>query len=295
MRMAKQNSAALILEHVTRDQFRDERVIKQMMRELLAQGRIELDEVVVTHVLQAKSGIVAASSAQETQVGASAGADLGVTEFKIAKVKGNLEIASGKTTDTISYATRGRPLTPMYRALFFRGSREWPRFWRRLVSIDQLIEAAHSLRGQRVPVPPAAASMFAQSYGPASTARPWGQMSHYLRQTPHTPVALPDTVVASSRPSLALAEQALHELSDPLLGATALPDDWPELEQLGSPLSGNIFFDALETRQSGIQLGEILQQQGDVDEAHQVVARAEQAAQRLEQRRSGAKRRRASK
>jgi hypothetical protein len=124
MKMAKQNSAALILDNVGTTYFRDERIIRLLMETMLAKGFIEVDEVVVTYVRRAQSGIVAASSEKATAIEGEAGADLGLTEFKLGKVKGKLSIVQGQTSDTIVEGEQGRPLTPMYRALFFRAS--WP-------------------------------------------------------------------------------------------------------------------------------------------------------------------------
>ncbi|HEX7290987.1 MAG TPA: hypothetical protein VF250_07665 [Conexibacter sp.] len=194
MRMAKRNSAALLLEQVTRRQFGDERIIRRLMETMLQKGLIDLDEVVVTYVLEAKSGIVATSSERELAGDATVEAGVGFSEFKLGKVRGRLAIVSGESSDTIAVAERNRPLTPMYRVLFFRGSRPWWHFWKKVYSVEALIEASTSLRASRG-----------------------------IRATLAPPQEATGAVSGSSRPSLALAEQALMQLSGaevPVLGYT---------------------------------------------------------------------------
>jgi hypothetical protein len=205
LKINKQNSAALILEDVTRHQFADERRVRQLMQELREREQIDLDEVVVTYVLEAGSGFVAATSSSETSGEAGAGVGIGFSKFELGKVNGKLVIVSGKTSETVSVADEERPLTPMYRALVFRGSRRWWHFWKTKYTVDALIEASASLRimGRR------GGSRLAISGADAAYAIPprWSASA-----VERFAVVEAIDVVSSSRPSLALAEQTLAEL-----------------------------------------------------------------------------------
>lgn len=211
LKMATHNSAALVLDKVTRDQFEDEQVIRALMSEMRLQGRLELDEVVVTQVLIAKSGIVASSSAKD--FGGSAGADagVGVTELTLGTANGHIVIQNEKTSDTIRQAKRGHPLTPMYRALFFLGSRNWPRFWQKTLTVEDLVEAGASLRALRGA---ARSSRRAQSvYARAiEGVVAYDITGGYFAGEPGLLLSGSPDVVASSSPSLALAEHAINEL-----------------------------------------------------------------------------------
>lgn len=256
VKMDRRNSAVLILEEVTRKQFSDERTIRALMEAMRQRGLIELDEVLVTYVLEAGSGIVAASSSKET--GGGSELELGLTEFQLGKIEGRLAITSGETSETVVEAKKGRPLTPMYRVLFFRGSRNWWNFWKKHYTIEALLQSAASLRAHRR----------TRGYAARVTGPRHGGIS---RSTGVTRALVPTIgepelpgVVSSSMPSLSLAELALQDLGEAGLETETIEPlvSFPEIEPLAELVPET---PAMVTVHNN--LGDVLQAQGDLEGA----------------------------
>jgi hypothetical protein len=132
-------AAALILEDVTRHEFAEEQPVRDLMKTLLAAGKIADDEVVVTYVKEAGSGVVAASfdGTKGTDDSASAGLNLGT--MSLARVGGRLKVVARHGAQTVVTAEPGRPLTPVYRALAFQRNRAWWSFWRSSLELRPVI------------------------------------------------------------------------------------------------------------------------------------------------------------
>jgi hypothetical protein len=264
MTLDKRSSAALILDQVTRHRFSDERVVREMMETLRRAGKIDLDEIVVTYVLESKSGLVAASSSSDKAGEAEGGVGFGVSRLELAKVKGKLAISAGDVSDTTAVAKPREPLTPMYRALCFRGSRAWWHFWKKIYSAEALIEAAASLRALRIGSRAEFAYKRGVGYG-VSPRLSVGSVPGF---------ALTETVdaITNSHPSFALAEQALQELGgDQTIAAMARPA-WPPSElDLFTTTRRMDEFQLIDVHKS---LGELLREQGDVDGARRQFDRA---------------------
>jgi hypothetical protein len=200
VKMERHESATLILEEVFSRQFRDQRTARLLMEEMLRNNQMYLDEVLVTYVHGAGSGVVAASD--ERAADAEGETDLSFTEFELAKVGGRIAIASGHASNTLVQAEKGRPLTPMYRVLFFRRSSPWFAFWKKEYTVEALLRSVSSLReyrrggrrGWRI-----------GSYRPG--------MIGALADPPLPEDEFPN-IVGSDLPSLAFAELALAELDE---------------------------------------------------------------------------------
>jgi len=263
VKMDRRNSAVLILEEVTRRQFSDERTIRALMEAMQQRGLIELDEVLVTYVLEAQSGVVAASSSKET--GGGSELELGLTEFELGKVEGRLAITSGETSDTLVEATKGRPLTPMYRVLFFRGSRNWWNFWKKHYTIEALLQSAASLRAHRR----------TRGYAARVTGPGYGGISRFVGGTRALVPMIGEPelpgVVSSSMPSLSLAEVALQDLGEAGLETEAVKPllSFPEIEPLAEFAPET---PAMVTVHNN--LGDVLQAQGDLEGARHQYERA---------------------
>jgi hypothetical protein len=144
-------AAALILQDVVRHEFVDELPVRTLMKSMLAANTLEPDEVVVTYVLEAGSGVVA------TTYNARAGTDievdttLGNCVITVARIGGHLKIVSQSGSQTIAAAEQDRPLTPVYRALALRSNRHWWTFWRSWLEVQPVIPTRS--RGGNVTVP----------------------------------------------------------------------------------------------------------------------------------------------
>ena len=136
-------AAAMVLQDVVRHEFEDERAVREVMRSLHAEGRIDEDEVVVTYVKSADSGVVATTFDAEKGVDVAIDARLGTGVLTLAKVGGQFQLASLKSSNTVVTAQVGRPLTPMYRALVFRHNRRWWSFWGTQLEIGSAIPSRH--------------------------------------------------------------------------------------------------------------------------------------------------------
>ena len=132
-------AAALILEDVTRYEFAEEQPVRDLMRTLLDAGRIADDEVVVTYVKKAVSGVIATSfdGTRGTDDSVSAGLNLGT--MSLARIGGRLKVVAQRGSQTVVTAEPGRPLTPVYRALAFRRNRAWWSFWRSSLELRPVI------------------------------------------------------------------------------------------------------------------------------------------------------------
>jgi hypothetical protein len=77
------------------------------------------EEVIVTHIRRARSGLIAMASESGAEVQLKTNAQIGTGELDIANVKGNLELVHAWATDFVS-VPRGRSgTTPLYRMLHY--------------------------------------------------------------------------------------------------------------------------------------------------------------------------------
>jgi hypothetical protein len=136
---ARAGAAAMLLEDVTRHEFVDEQPVRAAMSRLLEAGRIDEDEVVVTYVKEAASGVIATTYDAQTGGDVDVNAALGSGVLTVAKVGGHLGVTSAKQSQTVVTAEPGKPLTPMYRALVFRRNRNWWSFWRSQIEIGSAL------------------------------------------------------------------------------------------------------------------------------------------------------------
>jgi hypothetical protein len=120
----------MVLQNVMRFEFADEQPVRVLMKRLVEDHKLDEDEVVVTWVILAASGVV--MTTYDTKEGADADlrTELGKGNLTIANVNGQLKVVSLLTSQTVATAEPNRPLTPMYRALVLRRNRNWWSFWK---------------------------------------------------------------------------------------------------------------------------------------------------------------------
>ena len=87
-------AAALIMQEVTRHEFADEQPVRALMSAMLRTGTLDPDEVVVTYVMTASSGLVATTYDASRGVDVDADASLGHGVLKVARVGGHLEVVA---------------------------------------------------------------------------------------------------------------------------------------------------------------------------------------------------------
>lgn len=133
-------AAALLLQDASITEFTDEQPVREVMQSLLASGKIAPDEVVVTYVIEARSGVVATSYTAERDTNVKVSAEIGQGAIKVANVGGHLQVVSQQGSQTFASAVPGTPLTPMYRALAFRSNRKWWSFWRSTLGIASVVD-----------------------------------------------------------------------------------------------------------------------------------------------------------
>lgn len=132
-------AAALVLQNVIRREFADEQPVRALMKSMLATGGLDPDEVVVTYVKQASSGVVATTYDAQQGADIKIDAALGGGALTIANVGGYLKVVSQRSSQTVVSAEPGKPLTPVYRALVFRHNRHWWSFWRSWLDVQSVI------------------------------------------------------------------------------------------------------------------------------------------------------------
>ena len=134
-------AAALILEDVIRHEFADEQPVRALMTAMLNEGQLAEDEVVVTYVKEARSGVVATTYDARRGADVDVSAALGSGAIQIARIGGHLKVTSQHGSQTVVTAGEGRPLTPVYRALALRRNRRWWSFWRSWLEVQSVIPA----------------------------------------------------------------------------------------------------------------------------------------------------------
>lgn len=135
----RMTSAALILQDVVRHEFIDERQVRTLMNSMFAANTLEPEEVVVTYVLEAGSGVVATTYDAQAGTDIEVDATLGKGAITVAKVGDLLSVISQHGSQTVATAERGKPLTPVYRALALRSNRHWWTFWRSWLEVQPVI------------------------------------------------------------------------------------------------------------------------------------------------------------
>jgi hypothetical protein len=136
-------AAAMILQEVVSHEFDDEQAVRNSMQKLLGEGKIAEDEVVVTYVKEAASGVIATTYDADAGVDVQVDAKLGKGKLTVAKIGGRLKVTQLQSSQTVAVAEPGRALTPMYRALVFRRNRDWWAFWRTYIEIGSAIPTRH--------------------------------------------------------------------------------------------------------------------------------------------------------
>ncbi len=131
----RNEAAAMVLEDVRHHEFRDELAARKLMRRLREEQLIDDDEVVVTWVKEARSGVIASTYDAEKGADAALNAEVGQGQLTIAKIDGKLRVARLTSSQTVAEAEDGKPLTPMYRALVFKRNAPWWKFWSKQLEI----------------------------------------------------------------------------------------------------------------------------------------------------------------
>lgn len=132
-------AAALVLQDIIRYEFDDERPVRTLMNSMLAADTLEPDEVVVTYVLEAGSGVVATTYDAQAGTDIEFDAALGQSAITVAKIGGHLKVVSQRGSQTVATAEEGKPLTPVYRALGLRSNRHWWTFWNSWLEVQPLV------------------------------------------------------------------------------------------------------------------------------------------------------------
>jgi hypothetical protein len=132
-------AAALIMREVVRHEFVDEQPVTALMASMLAAETLHPDEVVVTYVKEAGSGVVATTYDAQAGLDVEVDATVGKGALRIASVGGHLKVVSQLGSQTVVTADQGKPLTPVYRALAFRRNRRWWSFWNSWLEIKPVI------------------------------------------------------------------------------------------------------------------------------------------------------------
>ena len=109
------------------------------MKSMFAANTLEADEIVVTYVLEAGSGVVATTYDARAGTDIEVDAALGKGTITVAKVGGHLKVVSQRGSQTVATAVQGKPLTPVYRALALRSNRHWWTFWKSWLDVQPVI------------------------------------------------------------------------------------------------------------------------------------------------------------
>jgi hypothetical protein len=137
-------AAAMVLEDVRRHEFDEEQQVRSLMWQLFDSRAIEQDEVVVTYVKEARSGVIATTYDAKAKTDVDVTAHPGAGSVTLARVGGLLQVASVRSSQTVVTAEPNRSLTPMYRALVFARNRNWWTFWRSHIAIGNAVPTRRS-------------------------------------------------------------------------------------------------------------------------------------------------------
>lgn len=118
IRFTKQGAIVFVMDPATNEFIRDVNAIDEWMRAEKGK-KIEPDQVIITHITRAGSGVIAMSSSSGAEVQLKTDATVGKGTVKLADVKGKLELVTSTETEFVS-VPRGRSgATPLYRMLAF--------------------------------------------------------------------------------------------------------------------------------------------------------------------------------
>lgn len=138
----------MVLERVRRHEFVDERPVRSIMMRLLEAQEIDTDEIVVSYVKEARSGVIATTHSAGKSAEADVAGQASGAAITLARVGGQLKVTAANSSQTVVAAGPNRPLTPMYRALVFRHNRDWWSFWRSHIDIGSAIPAKRRSRSE---------------------------------------------------------------------------------------------------------------------------------------------------
>jgi hypothetical protein len=132
-------AAALILQDVVRREFVDEQAVRALMTSMLNERKLDENEVIVTYVKQAGSGVVATTYNVESGADVDIEVGLGQGLIRVAEIDGHLKVVAQRGSQTVAVAEPGKPLTPVYRALALHRNRNWWSFWRSSLDVQPII------------------------------------------------------------------------------------------------------------------------------------------------------------
>ena len=132
-------AAALLLQDISLTEFVDEQPVRDLMRSMLAAGTLQPDEIVVTYVLEARSGVVATTYDAQKGTDIEVNAAVGKGAIQVANVGGHLKVVCATRFPNYRLGSRRKTPTPVYRALAFRSNRNWWSFWRRALELESVI------------------------------------------------------------------------------------------------------------------------------------------------------------
>jgi hypothetical protein len=112
---------AFVLEGVTEDSIRNVNAVAAWMAKN-KDRKINSDQVVITHVRRARSGVIAMSNEGGAEVQLKTDVDVGSGKLSIAKVGGNLELVMANKTEFVSIPHPKDGMTPLFRFLRYK---EW--------------------------------------------------------------------------------------------------------------------------------------------------------------------------
>jgi hypothetical protein len=145
---ARSGAAAMVLERVRRHEFVEERPVHSIMMRLLVAKEIDEDEIVVSYVKEARSGVIATTHNADRSAEADVAGQASGAAITLARVGGLLKVTASNSSHTVVAAGHDRPLTPMYRALVFRRNRDWWPFWQSYIDIGSAIPAKRRSRSE---------------------------------------------------------------------------------------------------------------------------------------------------
>ncbi|MFB9958732.1 hypothetical protein [Agromyces bracchium] len=114
----------------------EEQLRRDMMTAWNAEPRrLDTDNVVITRVLEAKSGALAMSAESAAHVEATSSVSVAPGKIQLADVHGRVSfVSSANTRFAVSPSDDDPPLTPLFEMLYFAKNRQWWRFWRPIIS-----------------------------------------------------------------------------------------------------------------------------------------------------------------
>jgi hypothetical protein len=155
IRFTKEGAIVFVMDPAADEFIRDVDSVAEWM--LAERGKkMKRDQVVITHIRRAGSGVIAMASSGGGEVQLKTNAKIGKGPVTLADLKGTLELVTSTETEFVS-VPRGRSgTTPLYRMLHY----DHPTFWERIIGRDTtvamrmhqdigLFPAPEAVRGER--------------------------------------------------------------------------------------------------------------------------------------------------